>query len=463
MGAVIQGVTWSVEIGDVDAYIDLTDYVQGFQVKQGGLIGRVNTGACTIRLDNSEGLFTPGLGNTYSSTDWFAKAIKITAQVDAGGGGQQAVSDVFHGVVRDFKVTDTGHTSYVDIVGNDVLTVAARGPQVDVFSAGFSSSTPKEVVEGMLSNSFDSQDPGVTLPYLGATASPVFVLGDASATPQLRSSALPTASSRQLIDNHVLPSGPFVLYACDTIWSDTFLSDTTFFTGVLIGNTLRKTTPDDGAASLDALDSLSASLGYSATQGSRYNRRRYEFTDDTSDTSKLYFSRVRYDFTNTELANRCTTTSSYTPANTPQAAQSNSSIEKYGVFAKTFPQTVNETTTTAAEVSAFWAIRFRDVEFDILRLSLGSSNADIAANGTAAQKRFLGDLLDIKSGIWNSAEVNISKLRGQTSTDLRSVTIIGRTINVTPKSYSIDLDVRGSSSYGAFILDESRLDQDRIF
>ena len=166
MSATIYGVTWTVSIGDIDDFTDFTSFVQGLKIKQGGPIEQVNPGTLNLRLDNSTGLFTPGLGNTYSDIDWFTKAVKVTAQVDAGGGGEQAVSDVFHGVVRQFKLTDTGHTSYVDIVGHDALTVAARGPQISVFGSGFASATPSQVVEGLLSTSFDSQDPGITFPQL---------------------------------------------------------------------------------------------------------------------------------------------------------------------------------------------------------------------------------------------------------------------------------------------------------
>tara|TARA_R100000315_G_scaffold42971_1_gene18933 strand:+ start:113 stop:514 length:402 start_codon:yes stop_codon:yes gene_type:complete len=133
------------------------------------------------------------------------------------------------------------------------------------------------------------------------------------------------------------------------------------------------------------------------------------------------------------------------------------------VRAKDFPQTVNETATTLLEVSTFWAVRFADIEFAVHRLELGQANAEIATGGSATQKRMLGDLLDIRSGLWNASNLSVSKLRGQSAADTRTVTIIGRTINVTPDRFSITLDVRGSSQYGAFILDESRLDQDRIF
>jgi hypothetical protein len=452
MAATIYGVTWTISIGDVDDYTDFTSFVQGLQVKQGGPIGRVNPGSLNVRLDNSEGLFTPGLGNTYSDVDWFTKAIKVTAQVDAGGGGEQAVSDVFHGVVRQFKLTDTGHSSYVDIVGHDALTVAARGPQIDVFSAGFDSATPAQVVEGLLSTNFDSQDPGITFPRLGESADAIFDLGDAPTTPQLRSSVLPKANARQLIDNHVLPSGPFVLWATD-IQHDSG-NNRAKYKGCMVGNTLRKTTVDDGAASAN---------GDAGTTGSRYNRRTFAFTDDTSSTSALLFSKVGFDFTNSELANRCATTSSYTPASTTQVDQTDSSINLYGVRSKDFPQTVNETTTTAGEVSTFWAVRFSAVEFTVQQLDLGLTNAEIATSGSATQKRLLGDLLDVRSGIWNSSSLTVSNLRGQSSADTRTVTIIGRTINVTADRFSITLDVRGATQYGAFILDESRLNQERIF
>ena len=103
------------------------------------------------------------------------------------------------------------------------------------------------------------------------------------------------------------------------------------------------------------------------------------------------------------------------------------------------------------------------VEFTIQQLDLGAANAEIAANGSAAQKRLLGDLLDVRSGLWNPSSLTVSNLRGQASADTKTVTIIGRTINVTPDRFSITLDVRGATQYGAFILDESRLDQERIF
>lgn len=451
MAATIYGVTWTISIGDVDDYTDFTSFVQGLQVKQGGPIGRVNPGTLNVRLDNSTGLFTPGLGNTYSDVDWFTKAIKVTAQVDAGGSGEQAVSDVFHGVVRQFKLTDTGHSSYVDIVGHDALTVAARGPQIDVFSAGFTSSTPSQVVEGLLSTDFDSQDPGITFPRLGESADAIFDLGDAPTTPQLRSSALPKANARQLIDNHVLPSGPFVLWATD-IQHDSG-NNRAKYKGCMVGNTLRKTTVDDGAASAN---------GDAGTTGSRYNRRTFAFTDDTSSTSALFFGKVGFDFTNSELANRCTTTSTFT-GTSAQGVQSLDSINLYGVRSKDFPQTVNETDATALEVSNFWAVRFADVEFAVQTLDLGLTNAEIATSGSATQKRLLGDLLDVRSGLWNASSLTISNLRGQSSADTRTVTIIGRTINVTADRFSITLDVRGATQYGAFILDESRLDQERIF
>lgn len=452
MPATIGGVVWRLDIGDIDDLTDFTTYVSGMQVTQSGAIGRTTTGKATIRLDNSSGVFTPGIGGTYSNVEWFKKFMKITATV-----GSETASDVFHGVVREFKLVDSGQSSYVDITGICGMSIASRGPQSELdgtnpFASGFGSSTPAAVVEGMMSTDFNGADPGVALPRLGETADAIFDLGEAPTTPTLRSSALPVANARQLIDNHVLPSGPFTLWATD-IQHDSG-NNRAKYKGCMVGNTLRKTTVDDGAASAN---------GDAGTTGSRYNRRLFEFTDDTTDTSKLYYAAVKFDFTNTELANRCTTTSTYTPASTPKGAQSVSSIENFGVRARNFPQTVNETEATALEVSTFWAIRFSDVEFTIQKLELKNTNHGISAGGTSAQKRYLGDLLDIRSGIWNAADVTVNNLRGQTSTQVRSVAIIGRTIRVTPADFTISLDVRGSSQYGAFILDESRLDQDRIF
>lgn len=401
---------------------DLTSYTQGIQVDQQAPVGRPSQARARIRLDNSTGIFTPGLGKAYSSVDWFAQGLFIEATVPG-----ESTSVVFHGIVREFSLADDAHNSYVDVLGVDALSLAARGPVAD-FPSGFSGTT-QDVVEGLMGASFTPVDDGVTLPMLGNDTSS-FSLTDVPTYPasllaegtglSLRGSA------RTILDNHVLPSGPLVLFATRIVQVGT---DSTY-EGQLIGP--------------GGLKSLAGG-----------GRKTYEITDDLTDTSKLYFSSLKFDFLTSDIVNRCKVTR-ISPTAATQGVQTPSSIDVYGVRAKDFPQVVCVSDSDALSIASYWASRFSTPKFEVLEVDLGLANANIATSGTASQKADLASLLDIRSSLWTQVDLISDSYTGNTGgpTSTRELTIIGRQIRVTHKNYGIKLKTR-AQFYAGFILDDT--------
>jgi hypothetical protein len=357
--------------------IDVTPYTQGIQVDQDAPMGSPSQSRATIRLDNSNGDFTPLLGNAFSSTDWFSYGLFIEATVSG-----YPTSVVFHGIIRDFKISDDSTNSYVDVLALDALSLAARGPVAD-FPTGFTGST-EAVIEGLLSTTFTPVDDGVVLPDLGMSGGAQFQLQEKPIYPHTvkaeGSDLSLRGSARTILDNHVLPAGPMMLFSTRILPSGTVAR----YEGQLVGPILVK------------------------TQGSRII---HTFTDDTTDTTKLYFSHLTFDFLTSDIINRCKA-NRISPLAVEKGAQTRTSIVKYGVRSKNFPQLAANTNSDVFSVAALWASRFSDPKFSILEVDLGYANSNIALTGSPQQKSQLSSLLDVRSSLWTQADIITSSLSG---------------------------------------------------
>lgn len=441
--ATIDGADWRVRIGalalsgpstpDWNSIEDFTPYVMGIDVDQQAFLGKPSRAQCRIRLDNSTGVFTPGIGSTYSDEEWFGHAVLVHANVTG-----YSFARVFHGVVQDFSITDTGQNSYVDLVALDAISIAAKGPVAE-FTSGFTGS-PEAVIEGLMTETFNSVDVGVVLPELGTGLSASFALSEVPGSPtNLLVTDSISGQARQIIENTVLPSGPMVLYSTTLSAS----SSAALYQGTLIGPGLRKSNPDSG------------------NWDNRNERKNYALTDDPTDTTKLYYELVRFDFLNSEITNRAKVDAANSTVTGPAGVQNPTSISKYGVRARNYPQTAAESDAELAEIANFWVERFGTVEYELVEINLGRTNASIFDSGTTTQKNYLIGLLDMRSGVWNTADVEINNLAGQSVTQTRTVVILGRRVRVTPAGFTINLMVR-SKGYAAFVLDEDKLDVDTL-
>lgn len=356
--------------------IDVTPYTQGVQVDQDAPMGKPSQSRATIRLDNSGGDFTPLLGNTFSTVDWFSYGLFIEATVPG-----QPTSVVFHGIIRDFKISDDSTNSYVDVLALDALSLAARGPVAD-FPTGFVGSA-EAVIEGLLSTTFTPVDDGIALPDLGMTTAEYRLTETPIYPHTVKAEGTDLAlrgSARTILDNHVLPAGPMMLFSTRIIPSGSAAR----YEGQLVGPILVK------------------------TQGSRII---YELTDDTGDATRLKFTKLTFDFLTSDIINRCKA-NRISPLAVEKGAQTRTSIAKYGVRSKDFPQLAANTNSDVFSVAALWASRFSDPKFSILEVDLGYANEGVALQGTIQQQTALAGLLDIRSSLWAQCDIITSNLTG---------------------------------------------------
>jgi len=356
--------------------IDVTPYTQGIQVDQDAPMGRPSQSRATIRLDNSGGDFTPLLGNTFSTVDWFSYGLFIEATVPG-----QPPSVVFHGIIRDFKISDDSTNSYVDVLALDALSLSARGPVAE-FPSGFVGNTG-DVIEGLLSTTFTPVDDGIALPDLGMTSAQYRLTETPLYPHTIKAEGTDLAlrgSARTIIDNHVLPAGPMMLFSTQIIPSGSVAR----YEGHLVGPILVK------------------------SQGSRII---YELTDDLTDTTRLKFAKLTFDFLTSDIINRCKA-NRISPFAVEKGAQTRTSIAKYGVRSKDFPQLAANTNSDVFSVAALWASRFSDPKFSILEVDLGYTNESVALQGTVQQRDALAGLLDIRSSLWAQCDIITSSLTG---------------------------------------------------
>ena len=128
---------WKVLVGGFDTTtgvtnsipndaIDFTSRLRSFSHKQEADFGKVGQADLGIRLDNSDGAFTPAGGGTYESFDWFGQPIFLIAQVDTSDPPTTDMPPLFTGVISQVDFYDDGFDSYLDVDASDWLTFLAR-------------------------------------------------------------------------------------------------------------------------------------------------------------------------------------------------------------------------------------------------------------------------------------------------------------------------------------------------
>jgi hypothetical protein len=106
--------------------IDFTSRVQEFSISANVDFGKQGRVSGQMRLDNSDGAFTPGGGGTYQDWDWMAEPVIIRAKCDLNDPPTTLQHPLFVGFVSDVGYTDDGYDSYVDVQLDDAMSIFAR-------------------------------------------------------------------------------------------------------------------------------------------------------------------------------------------------------------------------------------------------------------------------------------------------------------------------------------------------
>lgn len=302
--------TWKILVRDYTSDIDFTSRTLGFSTEMNVPYGSVGTSSLSLTLLNNDGALTPGGGGTYTSTDWFQKAIVIDAYIgDNYISPAQQVQYVFAGLVTDFVLEDDGRESTVTITAVDALTKLTQSgkvtlpgspPSAPVYPVGpvntfVALSLPLSYLTG-----WDITDS--PFPKLGAATVGTFDITqktDASEIDYFEyGSAIEYASITDLMTNGICNSSNSILYPYSIYFSG---SDVKY--GAIY-------------------------LSNSKTRDTQYD---FSFTDVSPLTlGTLGFTKLDLAFETPNLINRCTAIGSFLSA-TEQVQTSSSSQDLYGM------------------------------------------------------------------------------------------------------------------------------------
>lgn len=126
MGSFAIAATQVATDGIPDAAINFTSRAQSVEVNASVQVGKVGTSSASVRIDNSDGAFTPFGGGAYEEWDWLANPVYIRAKTGTNPASLTAQVPLFVGVVSDVRYYDDGFSAYIDIDVDDAYTLIAR-------------------------------------------------------------------------------------------------------------------------------------------------------------------------------------------------------------------------------------------------------------------------------------------------------------------------------------------------
>lgn len=412
---------WEIKIGTVASPTNFTSRVMSMSINQQVDVNVIGRGICQITLLNKDGALTPGGGGTYSSTDWFAQGVFVSALTNTGGA--DTTTAVFHGVVVDFDLVDDGVYSTVTITAMDGLTVGGKStpPTVPVTSANY---------QLAVSAALDTSSFGALyIPRLGN--------GSVSITPTFLNSENPT-----LVND---ASENFNSYA--DVWQ----------TGIIpsVNDVMWPTTVTNSGGITQYL------VSSNPMTNTRDTATRVDFVFDPSNSISdtdlpFLINDFQQAFNNDTLISQAIVQGNYTGATAVTSTAS--TVNTYGSRTVAYTNTFVADATAANNMATKLTNRYSVSRFTPVSLSLSSSLIEArCANGA---KQHWENLLSITKGIWQKA--TITWTGSGASQQTANCVIKGRQINVTPDDAVVTLTLGNWADNHAFILDTDKLNTDRL-
>lgn len=420
--------TWQVGIGYYDdgtswTFTDLTSRTTGLTVDQFTDLGVVGTSSAAVTFDNNDGALTPGGGGTYSSTDWFSRALVIRAIVTADAGTETV--QVFGGIIDNFQLDDDGITSSVMMAAVDVIQTASR----QVIDANWP--TPSVTYTNAYLATRVLLDPSAAendtvMPRWGETAEPDGVLNVTGLSPIV--GGLGTYAGRPVVlDPDIAEEGPVGDYMANAVATAGL---TALWPGALDATT--------GHAELFIIENAQ-----------KRDVRSFMFTEDV-DAGELPFRNLERAFNVDQLTNATQITR---VGQTTTQTATGATVGIYGPRVRIY-QSGASTNANALQDAQDWVKRFEYSRFVAERVQVTASM--IEQHAADADYETWAELLDPELGIWAGANVDYTPA-GLGSSELSRSLITGRTIKATPADTTVTLTLRPAIDYATFTLNSATL------
>ena len=424
--------TWKIEFGDINGLTDITSYVQQMNLDLSAELATCGRGSAQLTINNNGGQFTPTSG-TYGSTDWFSKAMVITATSGANTGV------VFVGMIIDFQITMINFKeSTVTIDCLDAFSLGGKS-----FSGGPTSSDPVLVIATAVERTFNGQGTasfkGIQTPTLGQSISvdsKVDVTNATGTNTGIEADYISYGYVGDWLNNQIIPSGPAALIPTDyVIGTYDGTPNVWIWNATLIDRQLNRTSPT-----------------------------LYEFADGSSaiTTGQIPFSDIATGFRIEDLTNEAVISRSSNqsvPTGTNDASQ-----QLYGPRTRTYTNLAASSSAYQSDISNFWVNRYGSSEY--LPLEIQTSYAVLkgsAVDDGVAMLEFM-QLLWPSTALWNRMTVKY-KPTGAASTQTIQMIATRRLITADPSNTTIKLTVKSGPDNQSFELDSSTygiLDTNRL-
>ena len=450
--------TPSVTLFAYGVAIDLTGRTLGAQVSTMAPLGQFGEMRGILDLDNTDGALTPDGGGTYSSTDWFAHAIQVDAEVTNGVTTHDVA--IAHGIITGFEIRDDGVTSFVRITFDDGFTVgggsettiefdpavvAAFSPVAAISRAYRPASGSGYVFTGAQLPALGHPDEFVTVSdprsktYTHPTFGPNWEPTDAQWDVQDGISFV--APAKDFLNTNAMPSGPFTAYPT-VIETFTFAGVANFarYRNVLLGPwTIR----DD----------------QTPTVGSGY---RYDFTfSESPTTGELPLRETVRRYNSDELVNSVRYQSLPTTGGVAYdvTAENAASVVKYGSRARYVSQglaqkdtfTISEPFMWASSIANRYANMTAEATYHIYQVQTSAKLVNgVAPNSLDAWAH----LLDIRDGLYQYVQVDYTPTGAASQQSVPGV-VYGRTITLTPTDITVNLELYPRGVLAGFQLDDA--------
>jgi hypothetical protein len=417
---------WDINIGTVAAPTDFTSRVLSMNINQSVNVNVFGRGVAQLTLLNKDGALTPGGGGTYSSTDWFAQGVFISALTNIGAG--VTTTQVFHGIITGFDLYDDGVFSTVTITAQDGFVIGGRTTApVNAFpntTLSYSFVLPF-YLEGIAGYG------DAYYPLMGKTDPDVLVTNLSGESPNVTTPAGAfTGTFADMWTQGLIPA------AADILWPTTIENKS----GTEIEYRVNST-----PATLTRLLA---------------NRVDFEFVPQSSVTGTKFPFDIN-DFTQEFNNDDLVTEAQYQGSYVSSAAITSTNTTGVGAYGS---RTLASTNTWLPDVAAVTAMatnmtnRYSSAEFTPASLSLKASQVKAFCADAAHSQWY--NLLGISSGLWQKASITWTGSGAVSQTATSCIT--ARQISVTPEDTVVSLSLLNWVDNHSFILDTDKLDVDRL-
>jgi len=426
--------TVTITDGTVGGGTSLTDRTAGFTVQQTLKRGAMGTGRAYLTLYNNDGALTPNGGGTFSNYPWFKRYLVISS--GATDGTSSAGGGIFYGLITDFEVVDNGTNSVVNMQFEDFATVAGRAPTYDGLGVTQTTTSIRGSLLRILNGNVSLGIPGVDMPSFGRPDPGFSVFAISEYTTSNYRVDLDGTPAGQQINSQVMPAGPNFAWQTRVT---SFVRNPSFDINVVERSLNRNRVLDGGGLAL----------------------ARPQVLKTNPSGTELAFTQVQAGWNNDDIRNEADVTGLHSGA-TVQNVTNQTSIDDYGVSAVTLQGCAADSDADALDIAGRWARNFDEPVYAARQVTLRASS--IAERCDDAAYATLGDLLDIRSGLWNTCTVTYTPTGASTPVTDNTI-IFGRTIRATADDTIITLDLVPAANYQYLELDSAVLgilDENRL-